>query len=367
MPTQTINLNNTTPAAAAGALNVEWQADPPSLNPATVRNVSACVPAATSAQLGVVQPDGVTVLVSGVGEISIPAATAAKLGLVQPDGATVLISPAGEISIPAATAAKLGLVQPDGATVLVSGAGVISVPAATAGALGVVKPDGSSITVSSGGVISATGSGGGGGGVVPVDAPPSSTTFPPAVSGMIQVNWASRISSFGAGGTGPVTMALTAGAVGVNISALVTTLPPPPYSVRLNASSYLVSSGGILRCMLILRNSASGEMVSIDVNPASSGAVSVIKWNSATSWNSSYTPLAAVFDQNPNALCLKVADDGTNRTWYISPDKGQTFVEALQTPNTDFLVPDQYGFGMDTENSGVYGNMTVYGLTVGTS
>lgn len=164
MPTQTINLNNTTPAAPAGALNVEWQADAPSLNPATVRNVSACVPAATSAQLGVVQPDGVTVLVSGLGEISIPAATAAKLGLVQPDGATVLISPAGEISIPAATGAKLGLVQPDAATVLVSGAGVISVPAATAGAVGVVKPDNVTITVASDGTIAAAGGSGGGGG-----------------------------------------------------------------------------------------------------------------------------------------------------------------------------------------------------------
>jgi len=41
MPTQTINLNNTTPAAPAGALNIEWQADPPSLDPSVSRNVSA--------------------------------------------------------------------------------------------------------------------------------------------------------------------------------------------------------------------------------------------------------------------------------------------------------------------------------------
>jgi hypothetical protein len=41
MPTQTINLNNITPAAPAGALNIEWQADPPSLDPSVSRNVSA--------------------------------------------------------------------------------------------------------------------------------------------------------------------------------------------------------------------------------------------------------------------------------------------------------------------------------------
>jgi hypothetical protein len=41
MPTQTINLNNSTPAAPAGSLNVEWQADTPTLDPTVVRNVSA--------------------------------------------------------------------------------------------------------------------------------------------------------------------------------------------------------------------------------------------------------------------------------------------------------------------------------------
>lgn len=44
MPTQTIDLNNTTPAAPANTLNVAWQADAPSLDPTVVRNVSAYMP-----------------------------------------------------------------------------------------------------------------------------------------------------------------------------------------------------------------------------------------------------------------------------------------------------------------------------------
>ena len=44
MPTQTIDLNNTTPAAPAEATNVQWQSDPPSLDPTVVRKVSAYLP-----------------------------------------------------------------------------------------------------------------------------------------------------------------------------------------------------------------------------------------------------------------------------------------------------------------------------------
>lgn len=47
MPTQTVNLNGTLPAAPAGAKNVQWQADAPSLDPSVVRNVSASLPAFT--------------------------------------------------------------------------------------------------------------------------------------------------------------------------------------------------------------------------------------------------------------------------------------------------------------------------------
>jgi hypothetical protein len=43
MPTQTINLNNTGPAAPSGSKNVAWQADAASLDPTVVRNVSASV------------------------------------------------------------------------------------------------------------------------------------------------------------------------------------------------------------------------------------------------------------------------------------------------------------------------------------
>lgn len=82
MPTQTINLNNTTPAAPAGAQNVEWQADPPSLDPAVSRNVSANVPIATGSDFGLVRPDGATIAIAeGVLSV-IPAGVPMVIGFV---------------------------------------------------------------------------------------------------------------------------------------------------------------------------------------------------------------------------------------------------------------------------------------------
>jgi hypothetical protein len=73
MATQVINLNNETPAAPANAANVEWQADAPSLDPTVVRNVSAFVPAATPSAIGLVKPDGVTIVVDSSGKLTATA------------------------------------------------------------------------------------------------------------------------------------------------------------------------------------------------------------------------------------------------------------------------------------------------------
>jgi hypothetical protein len=138
---------------------------------------------ATTATPGVVQPDGVTITISGA-VITVPTATTAALGLVKPDGTTITIA-AGVITavgggggvtavtgtapvtssggttpaigVSTATTGARGVVEPDGTTITISGA-VISVPTATTAALGLVKPDGTTISISAG-VISAVGGG----------------------------------------------------------------------------------------------------------------------------------------------------------------------------------------------------------------
>lgn len=90
-----------------------------------------------------------------------PAATAGSLGLVQPDGAIITVS-GGAITVAVGSSSAFGVVKTDGSTVLASG-GVISVPTANSSSFGLVKPDNSTVTIS-GGVLSASPGGGGGGG-----------------------------------------------------------------------------------------------------------------------------------------------------------------------------------------------------------
>lgn len=173
MPTQTINLNNTIPVAPADALNIQWQADPASLDPTVARNVSAYFSAFTGdtgagGKMGLVPAPpagaaaaGKVLMADGTWYVpptpALPSG-AANLVIATPNGSSGLSTPRALVpaDLPVATTTALGAVQPDGATIDVA-AGVISVPTATASALGLVKPDGSTVKILAG-VLSAVGS-----------------------------------------------------------------------------------------------------------------------------------------------------------------------------------------------------------------
>lgn len=80
----TDNLSNSTPAAPANSLNVQWQADPVSNDP---RNISANVPFATATTPGLVPtpPNDATKYLDGTGAFSKPSGS----GLVCVVGITI--------------------------------------------------------------------------------------------------------------------------------------------------------------------------------------------------------------------------------------------------------------------------------------
>ena len=161
------------------------------------------LPAATTAALGGVKPDGSTITVTSGGVISSTGATTAALAAaVAPLASSAAVTSAiaaavaplasstavaAEIataiaplattaaltaaiagvtagSVADATATTVGVVKvPVAGNLTIDGAGNIEVPVATASVLGVVKVDGTSITIDGSGKISATGGGGGGG------------------------------------------------------------------------------------------------------------------------------------------------------------------------------------------------------------
>ena len=128
-------------------------------------------------------------------------------------------------NLPVATSSALGVVQPDGTTLTVSGPGVLSCAVATTGQAGCVKPDGTTITIS-GGVIS-SGSGMSIGGAIGGSATPGDVLYVGALGVLAQEVHlgASRFPALtgdlaSAGGT------LSVAVVGINSVALCTGFSP---------------------------------------------------------------------------------------------------------------------------------------------
>lgn len=100
-------------------------------------------------RLGLVRPDGVSIVIQENGVMSaatVARATSDTLGKVRPDGNTTIVDSAGVITATAfsATAQTLGHVKPDNLTIEISESGVLSTinEPATDLLLGHVKPDG---------------------------------------------------------------------------------------------------------------------------------------------------------------------------------------------------------------------------------
>jgi hypothetical protein len=112
------------------------------------------IPIASSQNLGVVQPDGNSILINSDGVIGVPLASPQHPGIVQPDGNSILINSDGVVGVPLASSQNLGIVQPDGNSILIDSDGVIGVPLARTTTPGIVQPDGTTLRINSSGVMS---------------------------------------------------------------------------------------------------------------------------------------------------------------------------------------------------------------------
>lgn len=120
--------------------------------------------------------DNVAITPKQLGEVAssidIPPATQETIGLVKPDGETIVVDESGTISavlseeydLPTASTTTLGGVKVDGETIIITEDGTLSadipeVALATLTSAGLVQPDGTSISILNG-VISAVAQGG---------------------------------------------------------------------------------------------------------------------------------------------------------------------------------------------------------------
>lgn len=131
-------------------------------------------------------------------------------------------------------------------------------------------------------------------------------------------------------------------------------VPTAPYKVTANFLPDCVQPVNAFG--LVLRDSVSGKIVSYLYQAEFVGSVIVFKaylakWNDPVTYVGSYgSPI--VWPGNPPPY-MQVQDDGTNRTFAYSMD-GVNFHPFPSVADTDFIVPDQVGYFVYSQNPDNY-------------
>lgn len=185
---------------------------------------------------------------------------------------------------------------------------------------------------------------------------PHPNLTPPILANLAWVNQGTATSD---DSRGPVILTAAAAAAD-SCKILKAALPGSTYTIELG---FFVDAApaDVWEAGIVLRESASGKLVTWCVAYVASenGFVAdLLKWNSPTSFNATYSASGAAviraFNLNPGRRVryLRIVTDSTNRRVYTSSD-GILWLEltGLATTRTDFITPDEAGFFVNTTNS----------------
>lgn len=142
-----------------------------------------------------------------------------------------------------------------------------------------------------------------------------------------------------------------------NFIMRVKTVPTAPYTVTM-AFMPTFGEGGYNGAGLILRESGSGKFATLGVAWRLGGVtwsgtatanqslhLHLDKYNSATSYNSSY--IQKGYSQFGALHWMRLVDTNTNREYYLSGD-GYTWSKVGTIGRTDYITPNQIGFYIGT-------------------
>lgn len=136
------------------------------------------------------------------------------------------------------------------------------------------------------------------------------------------------------------------GAGGHRWNMSLKSLPKPPYKVSLGAiPSGLWADND--RCGLVLRDSASGRFVTISPLVANGQQISLAieKWSGISARDSvQYTLYNPISLLNGGMAFVSVEDTGKLRSYQFSSDNID-WSDLIGTSSSDFIKPDQYGYG----------------------
>lgn len=137
---------------------------------------------------------------------------------------------------------------------------------------------------------------------------------------------------------------------GPQVTAIFKPAPVTPWkATALLEFTPTVGSVAALGAMY-LRESSSGKLIGFGFHWDTGGVWRWVihKLNSPTSANSDY--LAQNYNMFAPRMWLQIEDDGATRYHRVSWD-GKYFLQIFSVARTDFLTPDQVGFGVDTQGA----------------
>lgn len=169
------------------------------------------------------------------------------------------------------------------------------------------------------------------------------------VSGTPAFSWLNQGGATESGTNGGLILTAPAGA-GDALRVRYIAQPTRPYTITA-AFRANISSDQNYHAGLCWYDSGSGKLTSWEVinNTGASGInIGVINWNSTTSFNGA--PHGAANFSWGDLIWLRMTDDGTNFTYYISSD-GINFIQWYQTARTAFLTPGNVGYFLSCNNA----------------
>ena len=138
---------------------------------------------------------------------------------------------------------------------------------------------------------------------------------------------------------------------GPNLRILKKAAPSTPYTITL---AYLFNFRGVNYYSggFCWRQSSDGKVITADFEYSNGYGIFISKWNSPTSFNSTYVSFAST----QSLVWLRCQDNGTNRIVSCSLD-GLTWVVLSTVGRTDFMTANEIGFYVNTQNNGGFSSI----------
>lgn len=158
-----------------------------------------------------------------------------------------------------------------------------------------------------------------------------------------------------------------------SINMVCRSLPAAPYTIRVHVrGEWGVGEAAATQPHgVMLRNSTTGQLIVWEWGNLAGAAFRHQKYNSPTSFNSTYTNQNWQFPGDNGIKSIEITDDNTNRAYLMwnglranGPLQPNSVAWGTRVPRADFTTPDQICAGVDQDNGNYNSQVTLLGYDV---